>query len=355
MGTAIMSKKRYQKRNRNQYSQQDAKPTFVTFGDPEPVAYWGSYGGTLWSGYDGYYIPPIERADLVMLSNIAAYHGAILRSRVNMIANGFKGGGGLTRAQVQAAVLNLLMFGDTGLLKVRNGFGRINRLAVLPSLYLRRTMKQETVIVQSAGEDVKYAEGEVIFIPQYDPQQQVYGIPDYMHGMESAMLNVNATRFRIRYYKNGAHMGYVFFTNDPDMDPEFEKKMREEIANSRGAGNFKSMFINIPGADKEAVKIIPVGDTGTKDEFLNVKNVSAQDQLVAHRFPPGLAGIIPENAAGLGDPLKAREAYYRDEVIPMRSFLMDCINADPEIVQVGRVEFDLNVIADSNGMVTKGA
>lgn len=35
-----MSKKRYQKRNRNQYSQQDAKPTFVTFGDPEPVAYW---------------------------------------------------------------------------------------------------------------------------------------------------------------------------------------------------------------------------------------------------------------------------------------------------------------------------
>ncbi|ECC2479845.1 phage portal protein, partial [Salmonella enterica] len=31
-------------------------------------------------------MPPIERTDLVMLSNIAAYHGAVLRSRVNMIA-----------------------------------------------------------------------------------------------------------------------------------------------------------------------------------------------------------------------------------------------------------------------------
>ncbi|WP_423889890.1 phage portal protein [Edwardsiella tarda] len=337
---------RRKKQSVHRYSQQPqqggVKPSTVTFGDPEPVAYWGSYNGTLWNDYSGYYIPPIERSDLVKLSNMAAYHGAILRARVNMIASGFTGGGGLTHAQVYAAVMNLLLFGDTGLLKIRNGFGRINRLAVLPSLYLRRNRQGETVIVQSGVEDVTYGAEEVVFIAQYDPQQQVYGIPDYMHGMESAMLNVNATRFRICYYKNGAHMGYVFFTNDPNMDPEFEQHIRTEIGNSRGAGNFKSMFINIPGADKDAIKIIPIGDSGTKDEFLNVKNVTAQDQLVAHRFPPGLAGIIPENTAGLGDPLKSREAYYRDEVIPMRRFLMDAINGDAEIRALGQVVFDLS-------------
>ncbi|EMM4355886.1 phage portal protein, partial [Escherichia coli] len=61
----------------------------------------------------------------------------------------------------------------------------------------------------------------------------------------------------------------------------------------------------------------------------------------AHRFPPGLAGIIPANTAGLGDPLKSREAYYRDEVIPMRRLIMEGINSDPDIRRLGEVEFVL--------------
>lgn len=315
---------------------------FIEFGDAEPVSLWGSYGGIFWSGYDGYYFPPIERSDLVRLANTATYHGAILRARVNMVMSGFKGGGGLSHGEMTAAMTNLLLFGDMGLLKVRSRLRRVNRLHVLPSLYLRRNAARGTVLTRYGVEDMTFDAEEVVFVAMYDPQQQVYGVPDYIHGMESAMLNVDATRFRRRYYKNGAHLGYILYTTDPDMDPETEQKFREKIEASKGVGNFKSMLINIPGGDKEGVKIIPVGDTGTKDEFLNIKNVSAQDQLSAHRFPPGLAGIIPGNAGGLGDPLKAREAYYRDEVIPLRRFVMEGINADPEISRLGQVDFDLS-------------
>ncbi|ECD3769726.1 phage portal protein, partial [Salmonella enterica subsp. enterica serovar Brandenburg] len=44
---------------------------------------------------------------------------------------------------------------------------------------------------------------------------------------------------------------------------------------------------------------------------------------------------------GLGDPLKSREAYYRDEVIPMRRLIMEGINSDPDIRRLGKVEFIL--------------
>ncbi|MDC6786812.1 phage portal protein, partial [Escherichia coli] len=81
-----------------------------------------------------------------------------------------------------AAVTNLLIFGDMGLLKVRNGFGRVVRLHTLPSLYLRRNNEGGTVIVQAALEDLVYQPGEVVFVAIYDPQQQVYGVPDYIHG-----------------------------------------------------------------------------------------------------------------------------------------------------------------------------
>ena len=55
----------------------------------------------------------------------------------------------------------------------------------------------------------------MIFIKQYDPQQQVYGIPDYIGGIHAALLNSEATIFRRRYYHNGAHTGGVFYCNDP--------------------------------------------------------------------------------------------------------------------------------------------
>ena len=43
-----------------------SKMTFIEFGDPEPVAAWGCYYGSLWDGYNGWYTPPIERMDLAM-------------------------------------------------------------------------------------------------------------------------------------------------------------------------------------------------------------------------------------------------------------------------------------------------
>lgn len=80
---------------------------------------------------------------------------------------------------------------------------------------------------------------------------------------------------------------------------KWNRPFLKKIEQSKGAGNFRSMFINIPNGKPDGVKIIPVGDVATKDEYVNIKCISAQDQLTAHRFPPGLAGIIPDNVDGL--------------------------------------------------------
>nr|MCC8374659.1 phage portal protein [Photorhabdus bodei] len=78
------------------------------------------------------------------------------------------------------------------------------------------------------------------------------------------------------------------------------------------------------------------GDISANDEFANVKSISSQDVLTAHRFPAGLAGIIPTNVGGLGDPEKAREVYRQDEVIPVQNMFMNAINTYdvPEILHI---------------------
>ncbi len=49
----------------------------------------------------------------------------------------------------------------------------------------------------------------------------------------------------------------------------------------------------------------PFQMVAAKDEFLNIKNVSRDDMMAAHRVPPQMMGIIPNNTGGFGDVEKA--------------------------------------------------
>lgn len=317
----------------------------IFIGPPELVLTSGTDYQDVWydNDYD-HWTPPINRLALARLPNANAQHDGILYARKNMIASNYLSGG-LTREQVGAMAFNYLLFGDVPLLKIRNGWGDVVGLHPLPSMYMRIRRSGEFVILQK-GEPLVYTPEDIIFFSQYDPQQQIYGLPDYIGGINSALLNSEATIFRRRYYNNGAHMGGILYTTDPNLSDEVEAEIKKKIEGTKGLGNFRNMFINIPGGDKEGVKFIPVGDISAKDEFANVKNISAQDVLTAHRFPAGLAGIIPQNTAGLGDPIKARETYRKDEVIPVQQMFAETIAADREVPARLHLNFDTSTPAE---------
>ncbi|WP_230413524.1 hypothetical protein [Zooshikella ganghwensis] len=107
--------------------------------------------------------------------------------------------------------------------------------------------------------------------------------------------------FRRRYYDNGAHAGFIFYTSDASLSQEDKEMLQAQIKQSKGVGNFRSLFLHIPGGNEHSIKIIPVGDVATKDEFERIKNISRNDIISAWRMPPALAGIMPENTGGFGD------------------------------------------------------
>lgn len=287
------------------------------------------------------YLPPYNRAILAKLPYYNAQHCGILQSRANIVSSGYNG----DFVDMKTLCLNLIQFGDVALLKIRNVFGEVIRLHVLSSLYLR--VKKDgnylylfrKALYNDKTQYYEYKHDDIIFIKLYDPLQQTYGAPDYVGGIESALLNSDATIFRRRYYSNGAHMGFILYTTDPDLDQDAEDAIRKKIEQSKGVGNFRSMFINIPDGNPDGVKLISVGDTGRKDEFNAVKNISAQDVLTAHRFPPGLSGIIPSNTGGLGDPIKILAAYRETEAYPLQDFIAYQINKDPDIGDKNRIIF----------------
>lgn len=316
------------------------RSSVITFGEPEPILTTGTDYYNIW--YDNkadHWRLPIDRVALSQLPNLNGQHGGILYARRNMFTAGYIGGG-LTHDQVEAGIFDYLLCGDLAILKLRNMFGRVIGLHVLPSLYVRRRKNGDFVVLQE-GEPLIYPPKDIIFIKSHDPLQQVYGLPDYIGGIHSVLLNSEATIFRRRYYHNGAHMGFILYTNDPNITAEVETEIKAKIEQSKGVGNFSNLYVNIPRGNPEGIKLINIGEVTAKDEFSNVKSITAQDILTAHRFPAGIAGIIPQNAAGLGDPIKAESTYQKNETVPLQRKWVRAVSGDPEIPEHLYLHFDI--------------
>lgn len=99
--------------------------------------------------------------------------------------------------------------------------------------------------------------------------------------------------------------------------------MREALRSSKGLGNFKNLFYYSPHGKGDGVKLIPISEVAAKDEFWNVKNVTRDDVLSAHRTPPQLLGIIPANAGGFGSIADARMVFFESEVMPLQPVFLD--------------------------------
>ena len=302
----------------------------IRFGEPERVL-----DGLLLDSlssilhpYNGYYEPPISRSGLSRMRHANAHHGSCLIFRRNMLANFFRETPLLSISAFKAAVLDYLVFGEAYFLIHWNYLGLVTRLSHLPALNMRRRPdtddgQEQYLMLDPVGTGkTEFDPGTVIRAAEYDTGQQIYGIPDWLGGLQSALLNEDATLFRRRYYKNGCHLGYILYTNDPSIEPGVEKEIRKKVASGKGAGNFHCMYMNIPNGKKDSVQVIPVGDISQRDEFERIKNLSAEDVIVAHRVRGELSAVIPREP-GSADIEKVSRVYIQNETRPLSQPFVD--------------------------------
>lgn len=316
------------KRRPAKQQQQERQPTRAfTFGAPEAVLSdnIGQYLGVFASDDGRLYKPPVSRVGLAKLLRANAHHGAIPKFKRNMLLREFIPSAGCSTRTMGRAGLDFMVFGEAYFLRQSNLLGQVLELDHLPAINMRIKVDGGYVMLQPNGQEIEFDQDEIEHVMDYDVEQDIYGVPDYLGGMQALLLNEAATLFRRRYYSNGAHAGYIFYTNDPDLTEEDESELRAQISASKGVGNFRSMFVNIPGGTEKAIQIIPVGDFQAKDELEKVKNITRNDVIAAWRMNPALAGIIPENSAGFGDIEKIDRVYTANEIRPICQ-LFDQVN-----------------------------
>jgi len=298
------------------------KSMAFSFGDPEPVLSKNpvDYLGLFMDSGDKYYEPPISQKGLASLMGANAYHGPIINFKKNMVMKWFQPSALLSMQDMRFFTYNYLALGNGYLQHLVNPFGTTTKLAPLASIPMRRGKDPSRFFMIGENyDDIEFKENEIIQLAQTDLNQQIYGIPEWFGGIQSVLLSEESTLFRRKYYINGAHMGYILVTNDAGIKDQDAKEIEKQIKQSKGPGNFRSLYLNIGRSQaKEPVQIIPIGDIGTKDEFVKIKDVTEREMLAMHRMPPGLSGIIPQNTSGFGDLEKLMHVYYELEIIPLQ-------------------------------------
>jgi len=212
------------------------------------------------------------------------------------------------------------VFGNGYLEDQRNRLGRTMKLEPALAKYTKRGIDLDTYwFVRGWGDEHSFATGTVFHLLEPDINQEIYGLPEYLSALNSAWLNESATLFRRKYYLNGSHAGFILYMTDTAQSEDDVDNLRTALKESKGPGNFRNLFMYAPNGKKDGVQVIPISEVAAKDDILNIKNVTRDDMMAAHRVPGVLMGVMPSNVGGFGDVEKAARVFNRNELVPLQS------------------------------------
>lgn len=300
-------------------SDQPAGVEVFTFGEPEPISRLGllDYVESMFNGR--WYEPPFPLEGLAGAFRASPHHGSAIYLKRNILAASFVPHPLLSRETFKAWALDFLVFGNSYLEARRAVTGRTMRFEHALSRYTRRGKDKRYFYVPSWNEEHEFAKNSVFHLREPDINQELYGLPEYLSALQSALLNESATMFRRRYYENGSHAGFIMYLTDGAVGNTDVDTLREQLRRSKGPGNFRNLFVHSPNGKPDGLKLIPVSEVAAKDDFSAIKNASMADVLAAHRVPPGLLGIIPNNTGGFGNADQALSVFMLNEIAPLQS------------------------------------
>lgn len=328
----------------------ESRAEVFTFGDPESVLDKRDFMDYLECARVGdWYEPPVSVDGLARSSRAAVHHASAMQVKRNVLMSCFVPHPLLSRTDFSRFALEFLTFGNAYL--ERRDSRLRTPLTLKPALakYVRRGVDlNQYFFVTGWKQESTFKKGSVFHLLEPDINQEVYGLPEYIPALNSAWLNESATLFRRRYYKNGSHAGFILYMTDAAQLQGDVDALRDALKNAKGPGNFRNLFMYAPNGKKDGIQLIPVAEVAAKDEFLNIKNITRDDQLAAHRVPPQLMGIVPNNTGGFGDAKDAAAVFAANELAPLQQRLMELNDwMGEEVVKFNPYELAVSASAPS--------
>ncbi|MDR3429669.1 phage portal protein [Silvimonas sp.] len=292
-----------------------------TFGEPEAVLDRRGILDYLQCMQNGkWYEPPVSFEGLAKSFRATPHHSSPIYVKRNILVSSYIVHPLLSRTEFSRFVIDYLVFGNAYLERIDTQTGKPLALKAALAKYVRRGVTLDRYyFVPNLADAHEFKKDSIFHLIEHDIDQEVYGLPEYLSALSSAWLNESATLFRRRYYKNGSHAGFILYMTDAAQNELDVDNLRTALKNSKGPGNFRNLMVYAPNGKKDGLQLLPISEVATKDEFMNIKNVTRDDQLAAHHVPPQLLGIIPANTGGFGNPTDSARVFARNELEPLQA------------------------------------
>ncbi|MBH3400760.1 phage portal protein [Pseudomonas fluorescens] len=291
-----------------------------SFGEPAPVLGSREVFDYLQCWYNGrWYEPPLSLDGLARSVGSSVHLHSGLMFKRNLLSKTFIPHPMLSRASFEQFALDWLCLGNGYLEARRSVLGCTRQLVPPLAKYMRAGQEGRYYQVQGWKDEHQFEQGSIFHLREADLHQEIYGLPEWISALQSALLNESATLFRRKYYENGSHAGFILYMTDAAQTETDIDALRKALKDSKGPGNFRNLFVYSPTGKKDGIQLIPVSEVAAKDEFNSIKNQTRDDVLASLRIPPQLMGIVPQNAGGFGSIREAAQIYVANEIEPIQT------------------------------------
>lgn len=295
-----------------------------SFGDPVPVLDGREIFDYLECWSNGrWYEPPLSLDGLAKSTRASVYLQSGINFKRNALARTFIPHKLLSRQAFEQLALDFIWCGN-GYLEKRDNMLR-EALGLVPAMgkYMRRGLEEGSYFqVRGWRDEHEFRQGSICHLREADINQEIYGLPEWLSALQSALLNEAATLFRRKYYQNGSHAGFILYMTDAAQNEDFVTDLRDAMKSSKGPGNFRNLFMYAPNGKKDGIQLIPISEVAAKDDFGAIKNISRDDLLAALRIYPQLMGIVPQNSGGFGSMREAAQVWGLNELEPLQSRML---------------------------------
>lgn len=173
----------------------------------------------------------------------------------------------LSRATFEQFALDFLCLGNGYLEGRRSVLGNTWQLVPPLAKHMRVGPDGRFYQVQGFKSEHEFEPGSIFHLREADLHQEIYGLPEWISALQSALLNESATLFRCKYYESGSHTGFILYMADAAQAEADIDALRKALKEWKGPGDFRILFVYSPTGKEDGIQLISVSEVAAKDKF----------------------------------------------------------------------------------------
>lgn len=186
---------------------------------------------------------------------------------------------------------------------------------------------------------------EIFEIKPYKAGKTYYADPNYLAGLQYAMLEEEISNFSVNHIKNGLSMGWVINFNNGIPEEEVQEEIERDVhSKTTGSNNAGRVIISFNDNKESAPTVEAIPDNANHEQWQFWANEARQQLLVAHRVTTPMLFGVKDNT-GLGNnanELKEGSKLLHETTIrPKQNEILDVLQ---EIIAVNDLSSPLTFI-----------